>query len=120
MTKWIAALALLVAPAAWAHEADIWWTPSADSANGTIGTQTVYRATGSCTATNLNFVAIKTGLTGAFTQAAPYQDLTVQGGLEYCYRVTATISGTESGASNTWDSTLISVAVPTNVQGTAK
>jgi hypothetical protein len=86
------------------HSVSLSWTASIDAAANPSLTYSVYRATGSCTAT---FTKINTNVT-----LSVYTDPSMQPG-SYCYKVTSVLNGAESVFSNS-ASAVILPAPPTN------
>lgn len=102
-----AALAAIPDPAPQAgggHSVSLSWTASSDAAANPSLTYSVYRATGSCTA---SFAKINQNVSLAI-----YTDPSLQPG-SYCYRVTSVLNGAESVPSNN-ASAVILPAAPTN------
>jgi hypothetical protein len=94
-------LTALLASAAWAQVGAgrtivLTWT---DPANPVTSSYSVYRGDGACS-TDTAFARITSGLA-----VKTYQDIVAEPGL-YCYRVTASYKGLESGPSNAVTATI--------------
>ena len=100
------------------HSATLTWTASSDSTTTTPGTVTVYRATAACPASGIGTLTY-TPLTTTAPAGGPYVDTAVTVGTTYCYYVTATIGGSTSGPSNTFQAK-IPASPPTALTGTVQ
>jgi hypothetical protein len=85
-------MALIASAQAPQHSVTLLW---ADASNPTGTTYSVYRATGLCSGSP---VFVKLGAGGLTVKT--YLDLGVVAGIAYCYQITASLSGSESGPSS--------------------
>lgn len=111
MKRLLALFVFALGAFAQSHSATLTWTvPTEPSGTG----YDVYRAVGTCPSSGIGTLSY-TLLNSTPLTVLTYTDTTVTGGTTYCYYVTASLSGVQSGPSPTAGAAIPSTFPPTTL-----